>query len=130
MGEFKMYFQQPINTPVKCSSCEWFGIHTDLEMITDFEMRVSPGEPCPAGECPECAALAHTVKFKRFEVGVREVRETQVTVWAVDGDSAREKALRVGSPFVSGIENPGSYERTANEATEYDAAGNIVEITE
>jgi hypothetical protein len=29
----------------------------DLLPIQDLHMRVEPGEPIPAGECPECGAL-------------------------------------------------------------------------
>ena len=44
---------------VKCSDCEWFGDMDDCNVIKHFHERVSPGEICPAGECPECGALAH-----------------------------------------------------------------------
>lgn len=30
--------------------------------IPDLERRVAPGEPMPAGECPECQALVHVLK--------------------------------------------------------------------
>lgn len=47
---------------VACQNCEWTGEADELLDIADFGQRVSPGEPCPAGECPECGALAHLVE--------------------------------------------------------------------
>jgi hypothetical protein len=45
------------------AGCGWSGPVKDLgcqfHEITDFFERVSPGEVCPVGECPECGALAH-----------------------------------------------------------------------
>lgn len=47
---------------VSCDNCDWTGTAEDLEMISDFEERVSAGFTCPAGQCPECGALAYLVK--------------------------------------------------------------------
>ncbi len=33
--------------------------HDQLAPIRDIYQRVEPGEPMPAGECPECGALVH-----------------------------------------------------------------------
>ncbi len=41
-----------------CQNCEWRGPITELQPIKDFDQRVAPGEPCPAGQCPECGSLA------------------------------------------------------------------------
>jgi hypothetical protein len=49
-------------TPVECGDCDWTGSACDLDGISDYEQRVSPGEPTPAGQCPKCAALAHIVE--------------------------------------------------------------------
>ena len=49
---------------VECSNCVWRGHGVDLEMISDFEIRVSAGETVPAGQCPKCGALAHLAVAK------------------------------------------------------------------
>ena len=49
----------PDAVAVACSDCGWQGKATDTHIIEDFQERVSPGEIVPAGECPECGALAH-----------------------------------------------------------------------
>jgi hypothetical protein len=49
-------------TKVACEDCDWQGEACELEGISDFSERVAPGEICPAGECPECGALAHVAK--------------------------------------------------------------------
>jgi hypothetical protein len=46
----------------ECQDCEWFGPVDDLNPIKDIGQRVAPGEPMPAGECPRCGALAHTME--------------------------------------------------------------------
>ena len=42
-----------------CGNCGWQGGENALNPIKHFGQRVAPGEPCPAGECPDCGALAH-----------------------------------------------------------------------
>jgi hypothetical protein len=49
-------------TPVECGDCDWTGSACDLDGISDYEQRVAPGEPTPAGQCPKCAALAYIVE--------------------------------------------------------------------
>lgn len=44
-----------------CQNCDWEGKETELCEIVDLEQRVGPGETMPAGECPECGALAQLV---------------------------------------------------------------------
>jgi len=41
----------------KCQNCSWTGDADHCGAITDLEQRVSPGEFCPVGECPQCGAL-------------------------------------------------------------------------
>lgn len=45
-----------------CQSCDWTGPVADLAMIDDVFSRVAAGEVMPAGECPDCHALAHVVE--------------------------------------------------------------------
>lgn len=49
-------------TLVHCDNCEWCGFAANLEEISDIQHRVIPGEEVPAGECPECNALAYLVR--------------------------------------------------------------------
>ncbi len=49
---------------VECGNCGWTGVGEDLKLMSDFEERVAAGEVCPAGQCPECGALAHLVAEK------------------------------------------------------------------
>jgi hypothetical protein len=48
-------------TKVKCDNCDWTGVACDLESISDYQERVTPGETTPAGECPDCGCLAYVV---------------------------------------------------------------------
>ncbi len=50
-------------TPCECGNCNWQGPLSELDEIEveHFEASVSPGEPCPAGECPECNCFAHII---------------------------------------------------------------------
>lgn len=45
----------------RCQNCDWVGsdelLNRKLEDIPHLLERVSPGEPLPSGECPECGAL-------------------------------------------------------------------------
>jgi hypothetical protein len=45
----------------KCQDCGTIRPECDLNEIQDFEQRVTPGEPLPLGECPDCGALCHHV---------------------------------------------------------------------
>jgi len=42
-----------------CDNCDWEGGDDDLDMISDIEERIDPGCIVPAGQCPECGALAY-----------------------------------------------------------------------
>jgi hypothetical protein len=51
---------QTETTPlVACENCDWRGQPDDLQPVCDLLERVAPGEPMPAGQCPDCGALAH-----------------------------------------------------------------------
>jgi len=56
-------YMEPATGPAECAACGWKGDAIDVECaIADFGDRVAPGEICPAGECPECGALAHLIE--------------------------------------------------------------------
>lgn len=45
--------------PVECDNCDWEGTLEQLGIIKDAHERLDPGSTMPAGECPECGALAY-----------------------------------------------------------------------
>ena len=51
----------PLERRVACANCEWSGRESQLREISDFWGRVDVGGEMPAGECPECQALAYLV---------------------------------------------------------------------
>lgn len=79
------------STPCACDNCEWKGPAELLEPIHDIEQRLDPGGTVPAGECPECGALAYIVKELTREQKLVEfatlvlTHMTHVKEW--DGDT-------------------------------------------
>jgi hypothetical protein len=45
----------------ECQNCSIRTPESQLNEIKDYSERVEPGESAPAGECPECGALAQRV---------------------------------------------------------------------
>lgn len=45
----------------ECQNCGATWPESQLEPIDDIYLRVEPGEPMPAGECPDCGALCHEI---------------------------------------------------------------------
>src|SRR4051794_40201056 len=48
----------------RCQNCteKWYRVElVNVDNIPGIHERVAPGEPMPAGECPECGALCHEV---------------------------------------------------------------------
>lgn len=43
----------------ECRQCDWTGTADQLDGIEDAVL--TPGDPSPAGRCPECHALAYVV---------------------------------------------------------------------
>jgi hypothetical protein len=52
--------EEPAHTKVACDSCAWQGIATDT--VEPEEAWLTPGSTVPAGQCPECGALAYVIK--------------------------------------------------------------------
>jgi hypothetical protein len=49
-------------TVYECQDCGKRWLLDELKLdIPDIQQRVAPGEPMPAGECPDCGALCHEV---------------------------------------------------------------------
>jgi predicted RNA-binding Zn-ribbon protein involved in translation (DUF1610 family) len=42
-----------------CDNCSWQGPATALDAINDIQERIDPGSEVPAGQCPDCGALAY-----------------------------------------------------------------------
>jgi uncharacterized Zn finger protein (UPF0148 family) len=55
----KSWIDAEPDVPCQCENCDWTGTASELKPIADLEQRVAAGEIMPAGECPECGALAH-----------------------------------------------------------------------
>jgi hypothetical protein len=63
--------------PTAMCRCEDCGVETpaaELDPISDIEQRVSVGEPMPAGQCPDCGAVAHPIPYEqRLMQGMRAI---------------------------------------------------------
>jgi len=70
-----------------CGNCQKI-MHSEDELktvfpdIPDLLQRISPGEPVPLGECPECGALVHAAE------------DPTVLFCSICGDPVRESKLR------------------------------------
>ena len=42
-----------------CGACDWTGPIVALAEIKDIDQRLTAGDSVPAGECPNCGALAY-----------------------------------------------------------------------
>lgn len=52
-------FRPYLSAALACGNCDWHGTEDGAEAITDFALRVAPGEIVPAGQCPKCRALCY-----------------------------------------------------------------------
>ncbi len=62
----------------ECGDCDWEGTTNDLELsdIQDIFERIDPGSEVPAGECPECGALAYVLaQDNHYNSGERKLVE-------------------------------------------------------
>lgn len=50
---------EPEEPDTACDNCDWKGLAAETREIADLRERVTPGEPMPTGECPECGCLCH-----------------------------------------------------------------------
>ena len=50
----------------KCDNCNWTGRDDETAHIRKYSERVTPGGIAPAGECPDCGALAYPVPCPSF----------------------------------------------------------------
>lgn len=54
-----MYVDVDPGRTCQCNNCDWQGKSEDLQPVADVQDRVEAGCLMPAGECPECGALAY-----------------------------------------------------------------------
>lgn len=47
----------------ECGNCEWQGRADETEEIGDCAL--TPGDPSPAGRCPECQALVYPMEGEK-----------------------------------------------------------------
>lgn len=61
MNDFKPLddYVNPEDADVGCDNCDWQGNLSQVNAIRDPQERLSVGAEIPAGECPECEALAY-----------------------------------------------------------------------
>lgn len=55
------FYKDPIDISCECGNCDWKGAADTLAPIEDCIL--TPGDPSPAGRCPECDSLAYVVKL-------------------------------------------------------------------
>lgn len=67
-------FDNESGKPCKCDNCDWTGKTDDLESISDAQERLTPGGTVPAGQCPNCGALAY------LDIEIK-LAETSVTIY-------------------------------------------------
>jgi hypothetical protein len=84
----------------ECQACGSVWMFRQLGDIQDLDQRVSPGEPVPAGECPEltCGALCHPVQLQAEHAPSRYViNQDDDAPAAADSDKTQAlvKALQV-----------------------------------
>lgn len=53
---------------VHCDDCGEDFMSDKVEPIHDAEMRLTPGEETPAGECPDCGTLVWVIKRGKMHV--------------------------------------------------------------
>jgi hypothetical protein len=46
----------------ECQDCGMHWGDADLRVVRHLTERVMPGEPMPAGECPDCGAVCHLIE--------------------------------------------------------------------
>lgn len=60
------FARDPATILCTCSDCDWKGTADLLEDID--ECSLTPGDPSPAGRCPECDSLAYVDQPDKYEV--------------------------------------------------------------
>lgn len=59
----------------RCDNCGAETRLDKLDSIADAQHRITPGEETPAGECPECGALAYLANPPEWTLAGRLAKE-------------------------------------------------------
>jgi hypothetical protein len=62
MAVLRLHEQLPPRQICECGKCNWVGLAPDLKPVRRVEKRLWPGDPVPAGECPQCKSLAYLAR--------------------------------------------------------------------
>lgn len=54
----------PDLAPCRCANCQLLFVIEELDDIDDVGERLDPGGEVPAGQCPECGALAYLIRVE------------------------------------------------------------------
>jgi hypothetical protein len=68
----------------ECQNCWGQWEYSELNPIKDIMERVAPGEPMPAGECPECGALCHPQQIKPQTPILFKIMRAAQACWDTD----------------------------------------------
>lgn len=80
---------------VACADCDWTGNEEECNPIQHISERVGAGEIMPAGECPECGAVAHLISDEDAEErGYRKIIHREVESIRKDFENAIAKDHR------------------------------------
>ena len=60
---YQAEIEEDCDTVIKCDGCEWVGTFGDVAEIEDCGL--TPGDPSPAGRCPECGELVYIANVMR-----------------------------------------------------------------
>lgn len=90
-----IYLSQRVenNTPCRCDNCGHTHEAHEANDISDAQERLTPGDLCPVGECPECGALTYTEETNRRH------ERSSACLKACEGIS--NEALSLGGPFAA-----------------------------
>lgn len=82
--------------PVECDNCDWKGTEKQMRAefcdVEDLHELIEPGKEVPAGECPECGALAYLMK-ESPETCLNRLADAAREAQAVLGDLSRDSRL-------------------------------------
>lgn len=109
---------EALDTPCRCDNCDWRGPAADLDVIEDAQERLDPGCEVPAGECPDCGALAYlwapkkavSDRMARGAISALLDQVGQMRGMFSDEDGAIEDAVNAGNEALSVLRGQGQGE--------------------
>jgi len=95
-------------TPAACGACDWRGSAGDLAPVTDAVL--TPGDPAPAGRCPECDSLAYLARpvARVREHALQFAKVAAEIIWGSGTDDGLQRAIDKSRTALSAadIRNP------------------------